>query len=117
MTPENSVNLKKEFASFKERLFYLFTVELNKLDCENLDGVDFINFVSNFYLPTLYEMATFWSKRDQIEADQIFTLYYACLDTISKLITENGNLKELIDKTVINDRYQHLINFFSEHFE
>lgn len=117
MTPENSLDLKKEFASFKERLFDLFTVELNKLDYENLDRDDFIKFVSNFYLPILYEMATFWSKRDRIEADSFFTLFYACLDTISKLITENGNLKELIDKIEINDGYQHIIKIFSKHFE
>jgi len=116
MTPENTVDLKKEFADFKWKILGL-NLRIMDLNYENLDEVDIINFVSNFYLPTLYEMVTFWSKRDQIEADRIFILYYACLDTISKLITENGNLKELIDKTVINDHYQHIINFFSEHFE
>jgi len=101
MTPENPVDLNKRFANFKKNLIK----GVKRWEIENFDEKDFFEFITGFYFPLLFEMAKFWSLTKEIKPAQFFNCCYACLDSTLKLITENGNLKECIDKEVFQDKY------------
>jgi hypothetical protein len=103
---ENIIDLKKEFANFKEDLIK----GVKNLDIESFDEIGFLKFITDFYLPFLVDMAKFWSKTEEVKPGQFFTCCYACLDSTSKLMTENDNLKEFIDKVVSNNKYKHLLD-------
>lgn len=115
MTPENTVNLKKEFANFKEKLSDLFSVELNKLDYEYFDEIDFLKFIRDIYLPAIFKTAEFWHNTKNIKPYEFFVPFYGCFDAITKLMTENGDFNELVIYEITRmNRYKDIIKFFTQ---
>jgi hypothetical protein len=81
MTSENPVDLKKEFANFKEKLIE----DVKNWQIENFEEEEFSKFIKVFFFPFLVKMTKFWTQTGDTDPAKVFYLLLNVFRLVCKI--------------------------------